>query len=267
MPAFDYTLVARLYDEYCVFTDDIPFLVSQATACEGPVLELMAGTGRVSGPLAHAGVALTCLDSSPAMLAVLRRKLGGRGDACRIVCADVCQMPLQATFDCILLPFQGLSELVSEDDQRHLLRAVAQRLSPAGIFVCSLHNPRVRRRTLDGRWQELGVFPRPGGGALHLAMRGEPIPGTKTVAGKQRIAVRENDGATSGEDIVVELRFSLPEPDDLERWAEEAGLVLRHRWGDFAGGPWDELSSPAFVAVFGRRERASQIHENEGAPR
>lgn len=267
MPAFDYTRVARLYDEYCVFTDDIPFLVSQAISCGGPVLELMAGTGRVSAPLADAGVALTCLDSSMAMLAVLRRKLASRGDACRIVCADVRQMPLQATFDCILLPFQGLSELVSEDDQRHLVRVVAQRLTPAGIFLCSLHNPPVRRRTLDGRWQELGVFPRPGRGALHLAIRAEPIPGTKTVEGQQRIAVRGDDGATSGEDIVVELRFSLPEPDDLERWAEEAGLVVRHRWGDFAGGPWDEVSSPVFVAAFGRRERASQIHENEGASR
>lgn len=39
----------------------------------------MYGTGRISIPVLEAGVNLTCMDASPAMLGILRQKLAAKG--------------------------------------------------------------------------------------------------------------------------------------------------------------------------------------------
>ena len=46
----------RHYDlKYQEYVDDIPFYVAQADRFGGPVLEMFAGTGRISLPIAEAG--------------------------------------------------------------------------------------------------------------------------------------------------------------------------------------------------------------------
>src|ERR1700730_11098362 len=67
------------WDEYAPFYDwenaqtlgrrDVPFWQRVAAAAHGPVLELGCGTGRVSIPLARAGVNLVGIDRSAPMLA------------------------------------------------------------------------------------------------------------------------------------------------------------------------------------------------------
>lgn len=75
--------VASLYDAYVTATFDLPFWLQHATAAKGAVLELMCGTGRISVPLAEAGVSLTCVDASAGMLArPLMVLLGGHGGKC-----------------------------------------------------------------------------------------------------------------------------------------------------------------------------------------
>jgi len=75
MPAYNYSTVADIYDSFCVFDGDVDFMRKLTLPVGGPVLELMAGTGRISLPLALAGVQLTCIDQSAAMLRVLSQKL------------------------------------------------------------------------------------------------------------------------------------------------------------------------------------------------
>jgi hypothetical protein len=60
--------VAPFYDLYAQATFDIPFLLQETTKSSGEVLELMAGTRRVSLPLVRAGVQLTYVDNAPEML-------------------------------------------------------------------------------------------------------------------------------------------------------------------------------------------------------
>jgi 2-polyprenyl-3-methyl-5-hydroxy-6-metoxy-1,4-benzoquinol methylase len=52
--------------------NDIAFYLAQAQAASGPVLEI--GTGRVTIPLAAAGVDITGLDVSASMLEEAKRK-------------------------------------------------------------------------------------------------------------------------------------------------------------------------------------------------
>ena len=55
-------------------TREIAFLVGRAARAGGAVLELGCGTGRVSIPLAEAGIDVWALDLSEAILTELRRK-------------------------------------------------------------------------------------------------------------------------------------------------------------------------------------------------
>ena len=72
----DYDRWADVYDTvYTYLRDDIPFYVDAAKRYGGPVLELGCGTGRVTVPIAEAGVEIVGLDISQAMLDVARSKL------------------------------------------------------------------------------------------------------------------------------------------------------------------------------------------------
>src|SRR5918995_447313 len=93
---------------------DVAFFQEELKKTPGPVLELMAGTGRLSLPLAEAGARLTCVDVSGPMLARLRTKLVDRGLEADLVEADICQMTLpERSYGLALLPFQSFGELVA----------------------------------------------------------------------------------------------------------------------------------------------------------
>ncbi len=70
----DYSKIADIYDIYLHTEHDVDFFLQEARNCRN-VLELTSGTGRLSLPLIQAHVPLTCLDNSPEMLAVLKKKL------------------------------------------------------------------------------------------------------------------------------------------------------------------------------------------------
>jgi len=125
-----YAEIADLYDALVAVDDDIPFFVERALAVEGPVIELMAGTGRVSVPLLERGVELTCVDLSPEMLAELRAKIFNRGLEATLLRADVRHLEqhrwLRGRFSLCLIPFNSLSELVDEQDRLAALRGARE---------------------------------------------------------------------------------------------------------------------------------------------
>lgn len=249
MPAYDYSVLADIYDDFCVFDEDIEFFRSAAAAARGPVLELMAGTGRVSLPMLEAGGDLSCVDSSPAMLSVLARKLEGRAPRARLVCADVCSLPLRAGFELAVLPFRGFGELVGERAQRAALAEVARVLRPGGTFICSSHNAAVRAAAADGRWREIGRFQGQEGRtvALHLTTALSERPGV--VVGEQRVEFYDAAGMLI-DSRTIALEFSLVPTGTLVDMARSVGLIEVALLGDWSGEPYDEASSPVLIVIF-----------------
>ena len=106
-----YDQVAELYDA-CVQADfDIPFFQATAQRANGPVLELMSGSGRVSLPLIQAGVPLTCVDFSAGLLAILQRKLDAAGLAADLHLMDVRELALDRQFALIFIPVHSFPEV------------------------------------------------------------------------------------------------------------------------------------------------------------
>jgi SAM-dependent methyltransferase len=246
-PAIDYAAFADLYDSCVRFEEDIPFFLEEARGTKGRVLELMAGTGRVSLPLLEAGVSLTCVDLFPEMLAELRGKLERRDLSAALVCADVRSLPLRPAFDLALLPFQAFSELVTEEDQSAALASIRSALAPGGRFLCTLHDPDMRRRWADGAEHAVGRFPSLSiGSEVELSVRMEYDPATRIVSGLQVFRIMDEHGGLL-ERREVPVRFALPTWGDLESRAVGAGFEVVGVYGDYDRSEYTENESPYLI--------------------
>jgi SAM-dependent methyltransferase len=245
--------VAELYDVYVTTTRDLPFYLAQSAGFTGDALELMCGTGRVSVPLAEAGVRLTCVDASVGMLARLREKLAQRPAAANniiVIQSDVRDLALDRQFDLILLPFHSFSELTAKEDQRRVLASVARLLREGGRFICPLHNPSVRRATLDGLPRLVGRFPF-GAGQLHVWSVASYDPITQIAEGAQFYEEYDSAG-TMLRKRQLPIRFALHDHDRFEAMARDAGLRVQALYGDYASAPFDPETSPFQVWVLAR---------------
>lgn len=103
----------------------------------GPdVLDLAAGSGRITLPLVRSGKRVTALDLSADMLARLRAALPA-GTTCDVVVADMCDVDLGRDFDLIVLAATSIT-LLGATDRRRLFATVRRHLAPGGSFVLSV---------------------------------------------------------------------------------------------------------------------------------
>ena len=145
---------AEVYDSvYSYVRDDIRFYIEAAREAGGPVLELGCGTGRVSLPIAEAGIDVVGLDFSEAMLDVARRKMRrlapGSGQL-KLHCADMRDFSLDSRFNLIIIPFRGFLSLLTVDDQLRTLENVRRHLAPGGKFVFNIFVPDVNMLVQEG---------------------------------------------------------------------------------------------------------------------
>jgi SAM-dependent methyltransferase len=125
-----------LYDWECRHvlgrTDqDVAFWLGLARRADGPVLELACGTGRVTGPLAAAGIDVVGLDVDPAMLAWGRR---GPFPLPYLVAADMRGFAFGRKFAAVIIPYNSFQLLTAPSDADACLKNVRQHLNPGGLF-------------------------------------------------------------------------------------------------------------------------------------
>ena len=126
--------------------EDVQFFVDEARAAKGPVLEVGCGTGRVLIPIARAGVSITGLDVSPAMLELCRAKLrAGTTVRCRrgwtCTQGDMTAFDLGKKFALVTIPFRPFQHLLTVDDQLACLTCIHRHLEDGGRLILDLFNP------------------------------------------------------------------------------------------------------------------------------
>jgi SAM-dependent methyltransferase len=143
----EYGDVAELYDYVVPYATrgDIEFYVDEALAANGPVLEVGCGTGRVLIPTARAGVAISGLDGSAAMLDRCRQKLAGETPAVRdrveLHEGDMRSFALGRRFALVTIPFRPFQHLLTVDDQLACLTTIHRHLETDGRLILDLFNP------------------------------------------------------------------------------------------------------------------------------
>jgi SAM-dependent methyltransferase len=143
--ADDYAIAADLYDHVVPYASrpDVAFYVNAAREAAGPVLELGCGTGRVLIPTVRAGVDITGLDASPAMLDICRGRLAAEALRATLLEGDMRSFDVGHTFALITIPFRPFQHLLTLDDQLACLTAIRRHLAPNGRLILDLFNPNI----------------------------------------------------------------------------------------------------------------------------
>jgi SAM-dependent methyltransferase len=137
-----YDRLGPAYDAWCrSVLEDIPFYVDLAVQSSGPVLELGVGSGRVAVPTALAGISVVGIDTSPAMLALARRRAAPHHIDLRLVEADMRDLPDLGRYPLVTIPFRALLHLRSEAERLGVLGAVRDRLNPGGTLAFDVFHP------------------------------------------------------------------------------------------------------------------------------
>ena len=239
------------WDDYAAFYDwenaqtmarrDIPFWRRLALASTGPVLELGCGTGRVTLPLARAGVTMVGVDLSEAMLKrardrVRRARLARRA---RLVRADIRALPFPSKqFSLVAAPYGILQSLLLEADLNSTLRAVHDVLAPGGRLVVELVADLASWNQYRGQIRLRGWR---SGRKAHVTLlesvRQDRRQGLTLF--EQEFVERRGSATTRKQFSLAFRTLSLPQ---MTRRLEKASLQVTSRLGSYDGDPWTPQS-------------------------
>jgi ubiquinone/menaquinone biosynthesis C-methylase UbiE len=235
------------WDAYAPFYDwenartlgrrDVPFWRRIALEAHGQVLELGCGTGRVSIPIAKAGVEVVGVDRSAAMLGRLNHQVTKSPTRhLRIVRADIRALPFRPhQFAAVLAPYGVLQSLLSDRDLAATIRSVARVLAPGGRFGIDLVPDVPQWREYRDRAQLRG---RTAAGA-HLTLI-ESVRQNRA----RRVTTFEQRYLERRGRRVAEHRFTLKfrtvSVRHMASRLTDAGFSIDHLLGDYRGQPWDE---------------------------
>jgi SAM-dependent methyltransferase len=152
----------ELYDEqYQHYRDDFAFYIALANDYGSPVLELGAGTARVSIALAKAGHAVTGIELSEAMVEKGKERIA-RENLTNLITlqqGDMRSVQLSQTFPVIIAPFNTLMHAYTMQDQDATLETVKRHLTSDGVFAFDLYNPNFANLNVlkrEAEWEHVG---------------------------------------------------------------------------------------------------------------
>ena len=130
-------LDALWHDLECgAYGEDLPLWRALAGEAGGAVLDVGAGTGRVSLDLAARGVAVVALDAEAALLEALAHRAAGL--PVETVAADARAFDLGRRFSLVLVPMQTLQLLGGPSGRAAFLRCALDHLEPGGLLAAAL---------------------------------------------------------------------------------------------------------------------------------
>ena len=144
---------AEIYDSiYSYVEEDIPFFVEEAINYGGPILELGCGTGRVTIPIAKAGINITGLDISKKMLEKTSSKIKALKldePEINLIHADMRNFKLNEIFSQIIIPFRGFQCLLTVEDQISTLINIKKHLNSKSRLIITLFVPSIYQMIRD----------------------------------------------------------------------------------------------------------------------
>jgi len=118
------------------YREDLPLWRRLAREHGDPILEVGAGTGRVSLDLARRGHRVTALDRDRELLTELRARAAGT--TLETVLEDARSFALPRKFALCLVPMQAIQLLGGADERAAFLRCAGAHLSPGGVLAAAL---------------------------------------------------------------------------------------------------------------------------------
>jgi SAM-dependent methyltransferase len=116
---------------------DLPLWHELAESCDGRILDVGAGSGRVTLQLASAGHGVTALDRNEVLLAALRGRAAGL--AVEAVCADARSFALaERDFALCIVPMQTIQLLGGSEQRIAFLRCAREHMRPGAAIALAI---------------------------------------------------------------------------------------------------------------------------------
>lgn len=219
----------ELYDVlHAGYRDDLGFYRGLVDDHGGPVIELGAGTGRVTLALAQAGHTVMAVEPSSAMRAHGAERLAAAGAAERVtwVDADMRTLDLGVAVPLVIAPFHALMHLATLDDQDAALRAAIRHLRAGGAFATDVFVPRFGT---DGVVRAERI------GADDLFVWQTHDTANQVVTTEHRLDQPSDDGGMLRRTATLRQRYF--HRFELERALRSAGFVRVRTFGGFDRAP------------------------------
>jgi SAM-dependent methyltransferase len=130
------------HDVECAAYDiDLPLWRELAAGAGGPVLDIGAGTGRVTLDLAARGYDVTALDSEPELVNECAARARRRKLRVQTAIADARSFALGREFALAIAPMQVAQLFGGPQGRRAALSCIRRHLSPGGLFAAALADP------------------------------------------------------------------------------------------------------------------------------
>lgn len=200
------------------YTEDLPLWLDLASAADGPILDVGAGTGRVALHLARGGHEVHALEHDPELAAALAQRSVGLPVVSHV--GDACAFRIDVEFPLCVVPMQTVHLLA---DRPGFLRCAHAALAPGGVLAIALLGEGVAAFEMElepDRAQIDGVLyeSRP------TALRFQP----GAIVLERRRRTRTGRRVEIADDLV---RLTVIDPADLAAEAEAIGLIRREsRW-------------------------------------
>ncbi len=223
---------------------EVDFYAAEAANSGREILELGCGTGRISIPIALAGIPVTGIDLSKNMLTLCRAKAEAAGLPPGILTlhqADMRDFSLDKRFSLATMPYRTFMHLLTPEDQVHCLSCIWRHLLPGGLLALNLwaakpssvvraakYHPEpeetARRYTIEGEDNQWVHY--------HTAAYDEF---RQRIDEHHRIIEEDKEGRTICTEELTLTRTWLT-PREMEHLACRCGFTVASVWGDFNGG-------------------------------
>lgn len=234
---------------------DVGWYKDLAARTGGPVLEVGAGTGRLTIPLARMGLKVWAVDVAEGMLAQLRAKLAREEAAVqarvRVVRQDAARLDLpERGFALALLPFNTLMLIHDPEEERETLAAMAAHMAPGAVLALDVMNPLTL--PLEAERAPAPSEPRTAPDSGHRYIRHATHSALDPFQ-RQRVAGWYDELLPDGSlrSTGFAFRWRMIFRPDLEAMLAEAGFTVDTLAGDFEETPWTADSRR--MVVRGRR--------------
>jgi hypothetical protein len=224
--------IARTYDETSaamfepeVIEPTVSFLSSLAGG--GSALEFAVGTGRIAIPLRAAGIKVSGIELSQAMVDEMRRKPGSA--EIPVVVGDMSSAKVNGEFQLVYLVFNTISNLTTQRQQVACFCNAAQHLSSGGYFVIEDCVPRVHKLGNGQTILPFEVTPE------HIGFDEYDLLNQTLISHHYWF---DDDNART---FQSKHRYAWPQEYDLMAYV--AGLELHERWSDWNRDPFSAEST------------------------
>jgi SAM-dependent methyltransferase len=220
--------------------EDVRYYVDLAAERGGPVLEYGCGNGRITLPLARAGVEVVGVDLSAPMLADLRRRLEGESEDVRDRIdarqGDMRSVLLRRRFPLVIVPFNAFLHLYGREDVERFLACARKHLARGGELVFDVSIPEPSELARDPKKAHFAPrfrYPDEGGGTMVRYSERFDYDRLRQVL----FVAMEFHPLDGGEPWMTPLAHRQFFPQELEALLHYNGFAITEQYGSFGGDP------------------------------